>query len=409
MKKICIITPGTIASNPRLVKEAEALSNSGYNVHLIYTRHVYYLVETDQKILDDHPEWTYDYLDWSSPDAASKVKKMGSGIKRKIANLILESKLYPGQLVPVLFNRFYCWQLYKAMSCKADLYIAHYPESIAIAARAAKVNNAFFAFDAEDFHRGEGASGGLTEAISTLEDRFLPDAAYITAASPLIAKAYQKLYPGVKITSLENMFQLNKQPTFVELDNNSLKFFWFSQTVGPKRGLEEFIKILQVLGKKNVQLTLLGNCSTSYKTQLQNLWFTLGLKPESLVFKMTVPEAEIFTLAASHHFGLGLEISHSINRDICLTNKIYTYILSGNLLILSNTSAQKNFYEKYPGVGLCIELNDPEQAAARILHLIESSGDINAQRREIYKLGQSTLNFDQEKKVLLKQVENLWA
>ncbi|MBC7913701.1 MAG: hypothetical protein H7Y07_06220 [Pyrinomonadaceae bacterium] len=65
MRLICIITPGTIASNRRVVKEAEALSEAGYKVHLIYTRHVNYLIERDQAILEEHPEWTADYLDWS--------------------------------------------------------------------------------------------------------------------------------------------------------------------------------------------------------------------------------------------------------------------------------------------------------------------------------------------------------
>ena len=36
-KRICLITPGHIASNPRLVKEARALQQSGMEVHIIFS------------------------------------------------------------------------------------------------------------------------------------------------------------------------------------------------------------------------------------------------------------------------------------------------------------------------------------------------------------------------------------
>ena len=36
-KKVCLVTPGHIGSNPRIVKEADALHEEGYDVTLIYT------------------------------------------------------------------------------------------------------------------------------------------------------------------------------------------------------------------------------------------------------------------------------------------------------------------------------------------------------------------------------------
>ena len=409
MYKICIITPGTIASNPRVVKEAEALSGAGYKVHLIYTRHVPYLIDTDQEILESHPTWTYDFLDWAGKGLIPRFIKLISGLKRRAASLLLAKDLYTHSNMPFLSNRFYLWQLKKAIDSNADLYIAHYPESISVAANAAKINKALFAFDAEDYHRGENLPAVVIKMISLNEDTFLPKANYITAASALIAEAYQGLYPSIPVVPVENMFPVKNQPVFKNLDSNVFKFFWFSQTIGPQRGLEEFIRILGGCSDGQVQLTLLGNVAAEYKASLTDLWTRVGLELKELNFLTTVPEAEIFKIAAEHHFGLCLEIPSVPNKDFCMSNKLYSYILSGNFLILSHTRAQLNFHKQYPLTSITIDINDTEGAAIEIRKIINDPEPLNRMRQKNYELGNHTLNFDREKAILLKQVAAVWS
>ncbi|MGV8879823.1 MAG: hypothetical protein ACOH2A_12405 [Sphingobacteriaceae bacterium] len=407
VKKICIITPGILASNPRAVKEAEALSVAGYMVHVIYTRHVSYLLATDQAILDEHPEWTFDYLDWAGNNPKARFNKIVSGLKKRIATILFKNKLFNKKNIPFLTNRFYCWQLKKAIAAKADLYIAHYPESLVIAAGAAKINHVAFAFDAEDYHRGENLPAAVLQSIEITEDQFLPGASYISAASPLISVAYQKLYPKVPMTSVENVFPLTRQPAFQEVNSNPFKFFWFSQTIGHGRGLEAFIAILGQTKNQDVQLTLLGNVQTNYKDLLASLWLEAGLMRDLLVFINTVPEKEIFVLASQQHFGLCLEIPSVLNKDFCLSNKLYTYLLSGNYLICSKTSAQENFLNEHTGTGLLIDLNDIAGSAEKLLQILNSPANIQHTRLNNYKLGQTALNYDVEKKRLLDQVSKV--
>jgi len=407
-RKVCIITPGTIASNPRVVKEAEALSEAGYHVHLIYTRHVNYLIEHDQAILNEHPKWTVDYLDWTSSKFKSKALKLFSGLKKKIANYILTYNLYTDEFDPLLINRFYFWQLKKAIAFKADLYIAHYPDCLNIAFKAAKANNAYFAFDAEDYHRGEDLHPSKIKLIKKIEDLVLPSAKYISVSSALIGDEYQKLYPKVPVVNIENMFPIKSQPPLKKIHNEVFKFFWFSQTIGPKRGLEEFIAILGKTNKKNIQLSLLGNVLKSFQSELNDHWYTAGLPSKGLVFINTVPEREIFDIASGHHFGLALETAHSHNRDICLTNKLYTYILSGNFLILSNTAGQKKFHQTHPQTGICLKLENIEHSAKKLEELFLDIETVNHARQSNYKLGESELNFDREKQFLIRRVNSLW-
>src|SRR4051812_33953216 len=48
-QRICIVTPGPISSNPRVVKEADALAAAGYRVRVVFTQ-----------CLDRHVEWDFD-------------------------------------------------------------------------------------------------------------------------------------------------------------------------------------------------------------------------------------------------------------------------------------------------------------------------------------------------------------
>lgn len=407
VKKICIITPAILACNPRVVKEAEALSEAGYVVHVIYTRHVSYLLATDQAILDEHPEWTVDYLDWAGKNLKARFNKIVSGLKKRVADLLIKNKLFYKKQLPFLTNRFYCWQLKKAIASKADLYIAHYPESLVIAARAAKNNHVTFAFDAEDYHRGENLPAAILRSIEITEDQFLPGARYITAASPLIALAYKKLYPKVPVTSVENVFALKHQPAFHDVKNEPFKFFWFSQTIGHGRGLEEFMTILGQTKRQDVQLILLGNVQTNYKELLVSLWQQAGLMSDLLVFINTVPEKEIFVLASQQHFGLCLEIPSVPNKDFCLSNKLYTYLLSGNYLICNKTAAQENFLQDHPGSGLLVNLNKVAESVQKLLAILNAPENIHQTRIHNYNLAQTQLNFDVEKKRLLEQVASV--
>ena len=57
-------------------------------------------------------------------------------------------------------------------------------------------------------------------------------------------------------------------------------------------------------------------------------------------------------LAAQHDVGLASELSTPPNRAISLTNKVFTYLLAGIPVLLSNTPAQR---------GLAAELGEAAQ------------------------------------------------
>jgi|GEM_PF-7030127 len=59
MKKICLVSPGHVASNPRLVKEANSLLQAGYEVRVVAGDMVPFVRPLDNALLLS-VEWTCD-------------------------------------------------------------------------------------------------------------------------------------------------------------------------------------------------------------------------------------------------------------------------------------------------------------------------------------------------------------
>jgi glycosyltransferase involved in cell wall biosynthesis len=291
-------------------------------------------------------------------------------------------------------------QLRLAKKIKASLFIAHNLAALPVAARAANYHGVKYAIDAEDYHRGEMPHENSRDAMlkKKVEDRYLPGAAYLTAASPLITQQYASHYPAKRVITINNVFSVTYQQSLDARNNRQgLKLFWFSQTVGLDRGLEEVIQAMGLLQKKDVQLTLLGHCTDQQRVHFIDLGRQQGLAEGQIIFLPTVPPEEVFTISRSHDIGLALEVPHCTNRDICLTNKIFTYLIAGNAIIASETRAQKLFMDTYPGVGLSFPVRDVDRLAEHILFFYQNREALEEYRRNAWRLAKEELNWEKEK------------
>ncbi len=348
-----MVTTGHIATNPRLVKEAIALTKEGIEVEIVFTQYMPYLVKDDYAIIHQY-HWKHQVIVWTGQDVKSKLIKWCSAIIYKAAQFSFKYSKHPFILANCV-NRNFIFEYGCAVNIKADIFIAHNLGALPVAYFAAKKRKARFGFDAEDFHRAESTDNRdslLYQLTSLAEDAFLPFAAYITAASPLIAKVYQEIYLR-NVASILNVFDpvVNKPPTSSSV--KQLKLFWFSQTIGQGRGLEEIIEAINELGEQRIELHLLGKISNSDKIYFEQLcnW-------DYVFFYAPIPPDEVPIFAAQFDVGLALERKTPYNRDICLTNKVFTYLSAGIAVLLSNTQAQQNFYLENSKVGLIYDIGD---------------------------------------------------
>ncbi|WP_428681605.1 hypothetical protein [Reyranella sp.] len=408
-RAVCIVSPGNLASNPRVLKEADALHGAGYDVTAIVCDYNEALRQAD------------DEIEAVAPWKAIRVPRArGEGVRARAVEQLARMLSSLGSSVPVsvaaLSARTPVGALMRrAPEVPADLYIAHYVAALPAVAAAARRHGALIGFDAEDFHSGEGTDAPGDEfrmrMIQTVEQAILPSCSHMTAAAPLIGKAYATRYGVACPATLLNVFPLAMAPSHQRSaraaeGTRTFRAYWFSQTIGLDRGLQAFIKAMS-LATTRVTLDIRGSNRWGHGDALMALAASLGLGDRVQLLPMAAP-SEMVRLAADYDVGLSLETDVSENRRLCLTNKVFTYLLAGVPVVMSDTPAQKLLAPDLgPAARLCA-LDDPAGLAVT-LDALASASRLAEASQAAWRLGRERYNWDREQNVLLQSVAAAFA
>lgn len=403
-RTVCIVSPGNLASNPRVLKEADALHGAGYDVTVIVCDYNEAL-----RLADDEIEAAAPWKVIRVPRARDEgfVARMAAGLARVLSAV--------GIAVPVgvaarSARTPVAALMRRALEVPADLYIAHYVAALPAAAAAARLHGALLGFDAEDFHSGEG-TGAPGDAfrmrmIGIVERAVLPSCSHMTAAAPLIGKRYATHYGLAEPATVLNVFPLSMapprpKPVQAREGTPAIRAYWFSQTIGLDRGLQAFIQAM-ARARTRVTLDIRGSNRWGHGDSLLALAASLGLVDRVRLLPMA-PPGEMVRLAAEYDVGLSLETEVSENRRICLTNKIFTYLLAGVPVIMSDTPGQKLLASDLgPAARLCA-LADPAGLAAT-LDALASPPVLAEASATAWRLGRERYNWEREQDVLLQSV-----
>lgn len=404
---IVLVSSGQPSANPRLVKEAIAYSEAGYTVTVVYCPLSPWADVHDEELFKKNS--SIQWIRAGFHPVTNRLLYLFARVRQKLYDFLYKAG-FKNAFVAVRSMSLFTQELHsKAEGVKGDVYIGHNLSALPVVAAAAKKNAAAAVFDFEDFHRGEDTEGSVHwKKVMIVEDQYAPRLRYATTASPLITEAYSELYSDVTFTTINNCFPLRYlQPDIKKDEDGTLKLFWFSQFVGKKRGLETIIESIGLTANKKIQLTLLGNCTDDVKTYFLSFAKAKGVLPGQLQFLPAVAEEYISAIAARHDIGLACEVPHILNREICLTNKIFLYLLAGNAILFSNTKAQTLFYTSYPETG-AIYPHDNAQELAEILQRYAQERELlNRQRATALSLGKTFFNWEAEQQQLLKLVSDL--
>ena len=137
-------------------------------------------------------------------------------------------------------------------------------------------------------------------------------------------------------------------------DPSAVSFYWFSQTIGPGRGLESLAKALPEL-KGNWQLHLRGSLR-NYGSWFDSV-FPCEIRNRVILQEM-VPNCELRSRSASHDVGLALEVPSCASRDLTATNKIFEYLRCGLAVIATATQGQIEVMQQCPRAGWIIAPDD---------------------------------------------------
>lgn len=400
--RVCLVTPGHLSTNPRLVKEAEALSGAGYEVHVVAARFLGWADAADEEFQDR--EWSVTRVGFGP--FAGPLGRAHQGLRTRLLRQLFRlvrsiSGLAEGAFHPVLpaLTRAAC-------RVRADLYVAHNLAALPAASRAAALHGARLGFDAEDFHLGELPqrleNRFARSLVRAIEQRYLPRCDYLTAASPGIAGAYAAEYGIEAPVVLLNVFPKREAPSGPTARGAVApgpSVYWFSQTIGPDRGLECAVRAIGRAAAKP-HLYLRGTPARGFLDRLQRLASEAGADGRVHVLPPANP-AEMARLAAGYDLGLSGEPGHTPNNRMALGNKVFTYLLAGIPVAISDVPAHQALA---PALGQAARLypaEDAEGLAARLDEFLLEPARLAEARSAAWRLGQTRYNWDLEQPILL--------
>jgi len=397
---ILILTSSPLARNPRVVKEATTLGSEGHEVTVLGVRNHQPSVLLDTAIVTRAGCFRHEQIDLLDGPLAL-LRRARSRMARELVRRF--SWQYPAALGPGP-------ALLRAARARSfDLLIAHTEPALWAATRLLSPKRRVAA-DIEDWHSEDLIPSDRVSRpvhlLQQIERNLLQQSTYVTTTSESLATALHARYGGQRPKVITNSFPLPalapRIPSSVTKENIPA-FFWFSQTIGPGRGLEAFVTAWARVTRPS-RLVLLGEVRGSYDHHLLSL-LPDRLRPH-LTFLPLVPPDELPAVIARHDIGLALEQAFIPNRDLTITNKILQYLGAGLAVVATPTSGQREVLSHAPQAGHILDnLNDPLTTAATLDTLLDNPESLRARKVAARKLAEDKYCWEREAPRLVALVQ----
>jgi glycosyltransferase involved in cell wall biosynthesis len=337
--KIGILSQSHLCRNPRVLKEAVALSLNGYEVYILNAVSQANLRQQDLDLIKDYPSIHIQHI---SDLTRNDFQAFFDRAFYKLGCLLIQYLKIENPLALGYGTLSY---LKKSKSINADLYICHQELATYIGTRLLKANYKV-AFDLEDWYSADLLPAARhkrpVKLLQKVEATALNTGLFCTTTSGALANELARVYTCKKPEVIYNVFPFQAKLYGKEKKlSQPLKLFWFSQTIGPGRGIEEFIHLLKSLGN-GLSLHLLGAVDPGYK---QNLAILMP-KQHRLFFHDLVTGEELPEKIAQFDVGLALELGDPPSRNYTITNKFFQYLQAGLPVIATETAGQKEVFDQ---------------------------------------------------------------
>jgi hypothetical protein len=163
--------------------------------------------------------------------------------------------------------------------------------------------------------------------------------------------------------------------------------------------------VVEILGRMRTpaELHLRGFPAPGYAARLRGLAARAGLARPIRFLPAGAP-TEMVRLAAGADLGLSTELAMPPNRNLCLTNKVFVYLLAGIPQLLSNTAAQAKLAPDLGAAAMLADLAWPDEAAQRLDQFFADPARVSAARAAAWDLAARRYCWDVEKSQFLESV-----
>jgi len=401
--RVCLVTTGQPACNPRLVKEADALVDAGFDVHVVAAFSADWATEADRALASSR-RWSQTFIDWRLTSApwtfwTSRLRHTAARLTAPWLGGSSAAEFAVSRIAPELARA--------AAKVHADLYIAHNLGALPAAWRASRRHGARLGFDAEDFHSGQLARDDrMRPVVEQVERQYLPACDYITASAPGIADAYRALTAGPAPGVVLNVFPKAQRPgaARMRVPSAPLTLYWFSQTIGPGRGLEDVVRAMARTPPESTLLHLRGDWCADYEGSLRRLAAAEGVAPERIVGHPLAAPDEMIRRSATYDIGLALEPGTTENNDLSISNKLFTYLLAGQAVLATRTNGHRWLLDQIAGAALAYDAGDVDALADHLRRWIAQPAALVEARHAAWDYGDRRFNWDVEQARFLNLV-----
>lgn len=400
-KKILVLTASHLCRNPRAVKEATALGRAGYEVTVMSVSTRTDFERMDLDLVRDLP-FQRKVIDYTSPAGRARrahfIQRARTWCARQLCTRFgIESAQALGPASALLqFARGHA----------ADLTVVH-TEIPLWTARHLLADGRRVAVDLEDWYSEDLLEGDRRSRplglLRKAEAFALNRAAYVSVPSASMADALREAYGCPQPLVVRNTFPLpprarGDRPASAEAPT----FVWFSQTVGPGRGLEEFFAAW-TLTQNPSRFCLIGGARPGY---IENLLSPLTPERRERVSVLPlIAPGELAGRLADFDIGLALEPRSPRNKDLTISNKIFQYLGSGLAVVATNTAGQSEVMRAAPDCGILVSTLDAPIFAAQLDELIGNRDRLRARQLAARTAAEREFSWERESSRLLKSVE----
>lgn len=406
MLRICLISHGQPSRNPRLVRDANALSIAGYYVTVITPRFLEEWISFDESIISQSA-WNYQYIDYLT-GFHKHVKWNYIRARRRIGDLLTSRGLMSENLVALACNYVNPELANLAVKSKSNLYVAHQQHSLPAAVWAAQRTNAKFAIDVHDLLAD--CSTEKIELIRNIEKRYLNKCAYISTMSDVAAKRIQEtnnlsiepivLHNTPSLKERKGINPPNNRPT-----NKMVSIYWFGQTIGRHSCAEQVLKSMPLLCQP-VKLVLRGNPDREYVSRLLELATKLNLENNLEILPLASP-TKMVKLASEHDIVLATQPGDELFHQMAIGNKLFTGMIAGLALALTDTIAYRYLWNRFPKCGFIFPDEDEYTLAQQLNHILYNPTILQSMKNCSWNISEVYFNWEVESKKLLNTISKI--
>jgi glycosyltransferase involved in cell wall biosynthesis len=299
------------------------------------------------------------------------------------------------------------WQLGIAVSAlrqsarkrSADLFIAHSEAALVVADELVSAGKCV-GIDMEDWFSEdllpEVRRSRPTAYLGRLERSVLLNARHSTCTSRAMSEALAREFGCKPPVVIYNAFPWADRKGMDGLSKDRREpgvpsIHWYSQTLGPARGLEDLLAALPMIAVP-VQIHLRGRPAAGFPE-----WLAARVSPalRSRIYQHDlVSNDDLLSRIAEHDIGFAGEMPFCRSRDLTVTNKILQYLLAGLAVVASDTAGQREVASHAAGAVNLYPSGDSVSLASAIDRVLASANVLAAAKAASLRAAEERFSWE---------------